>query len=456
MRSLLKWASTALLASQAVGIDVNVDDQDSIKSATSIIAKNMMNYYTGYQPGDTPGNLPDPYYWWEAGAMFMNLVEYWFYTGDTTYNEKTTQAISHQAGPKGGESFVPSNQSKTEGNDDQIFWAFAAMQAAEYNYPAPTENAPSWAAMAQSVFNGQASRWDDNCGGGLRWQMFGWNNGYNYKNIAANGGFFLLTSQLARYTRNHTFIEWAEKEWNWFSGSVLFEKDSFQVNDGTDIGKDCSVANDQQWSYNYGFYVAGLAYLYNQTEDAKWMPPLKGLVDRTFKEFFATRQIIVETACEPIGNCDTNGFTFKGYTMRWLAVTAQLVPELADQIWPYIKASGTAAGGQCSGGDDGSTCGMKWTQTTWDGSKGVGQQMSALSAIGSNMLRIADLKPPYTRDTGGKSEGDPNAGTDAGTPDDRPAVYTDPVTGGDKAGAGILTALVLAFTLGGSYWMVVG
>lgn len=186
------------------------------------------------------------------------------------------------------------------------------------------------------------------------------------------------------------------------------------------------------------------------------MPPLKGLVDRTFKEFFATRQIIVETACEPIGNCDTNGFTFKGYTMRWLAVTAQLVPELADQIWPYIKASGTAAGGQCSGGDDGTTCGMKWTQTTWDGSKGVGQQMSALSAIGSNMLRIADLKPPYTRDTGGKSEGDPNAGTDAGTPDDRPAVYTDPVTGGDKAGAGILTALVLAFTLGGSYWMVVG
>lgn len=78
MRSLLKWASTALLASQAVGIDVNVDDQDSIKSATSIIAKNMMNYYTGYQPGDTPGNLPDPYYWWEAGAMFMNMVEYWF------------------------------------------------------------------------------------------------------------------------------------------------------------------------------------------------------------------------------------------------------------------------------------------------------------------------------------------------------------------------------------------
>jgi mannan endo-1,6-alpha-mannosidase len=184
-------------------------------------------------------------------------------TGDTTYNDEVTQAILHQAGPKGGESFVPSNQSKSEGNDDQIFWAFSAMNAAELNFPAPSADDPSWAAMAQSVFNGQANRWDDNCAGGLRWQMFAFNNGYNYKNVAANGGFFLLTAQLARYTGNTTFNDWAEKQWDWFSNSVLFELDSYQVNDGTDISNNCTVANDQQWSYNYGFYVAGLAYMYN-------------------------------------------------------------------------------------------------------------------------------------------------------------------------------------------------
>lgn len=460
MRSLLKWASTALLASQAAGIDVQIDDPQSIKDTTSTIAYNMMKYYTGNNTGDVPGNLPDPYYWWEAGAMFMNMVEYWFYTGDDTYNDVITQAISHQAGPKGGESFKPGNQSKTEGNDDQIFWAYAAMQAAEYNFPAPVENAPSWAAMAQSVFNGQASRWDDNCDGGLRWQMFAFNNGYDYKNIASNGGFFLLTAQLARYIGdNDTFVNWAEKQWDWFSGSVLFEKDTYQVNDGTDIGVQCKDANTQQWSYNYGFYVAGLAYLYNHTEDAKWMEPLKGLLDRTFSEFFITNDIIVEVACEPKGNCDTNGFTFKGYTVRWLAITAQLVPELADQIWPYLKASAVGAAQQCSGGEDGSTCGMKWTESTWDGSYGVGQQMSALAAIGANMLRIKDLAPPYTRSTGGKSEGDPNAGTDAGENEANGGgndVATNPITTGDKAGAGILTALVLAFVLGGSYWVVSG
>jgi hypothetical protein len=78
MRSLLKWASTALLASHAAGLTVNVDDPNAIKEATSTIAYGMMKYYTGNNTGDVPGNLPDPYYWWEAGAMFMNMIEYWY------------------------------------------------------------------------------------------------------------------------------------------------------------------------------------------------------------------------------------------------------------------------------------------------------------------------------------------------------------------------------------------
>jgi hypothetical protein len=78
MRSLFNWASAALLASQAAGITVDVEDPAQIKDATSTIAYGMMKYYTGNNTGDVPGNLPDPYYWWEAGAMFMNMIEYWF------------------------------------------------------------------------------------------------------------------------------------------------------------------------------------------------------------------------------------------------------------------------------------------------------------------------------------------------------------------------------------------
>lgn len=175
MWSPMRWASLGLLAQNACGLTLQADSADSIKDVTSQIAYGMMKYYTGNNTGDVPGNLPSPYYWWEAGAMFMTMIEYWYYTGDDSYNDEIIQAVTWQAGKAG--DFVPQNQSKSEGNDDQVFWAYAAMSAAELNFPAPTNGYPSWLAMAQAVFNEQAGRWDMSCGGGLRWQIFAFNNG---------------------------------------------------------------------------------------------------------------------------------------------------------------------------------------------------------------------------------------------------------------------------------------
>lgn len=68
-----------MLAGQAnavVVLDLNSDT--SIRNAAATVAFDMMTTYTGNRTGDTPGNLPDPYYWWEAGAMYvlsLNLDE---------------------------------------------------------------------------------------------------------------------------------------------------------------------------------------------------------------------------------------------------------------------------------------------------------------------------------------------------------------------------------------------
>ena len=72
----------------------------------------MMSYYQGNQSGMPIGLLPDPYYWWEAGAMFGQMVEYWYYTGDDTYNDVVMQALLAQVGPDN--DFMPPNQTKTE------------------------------------------------------------------------------------------------------------------------------------------------------------------------------------------------------------------------------------------------------------------------------------------------------------------------------------------------------
>jgi mannan endo-1,6-alpha-mannosidase len=77
---------------------------------------------------------------------------------------------------------MPANQSKSLGNDDQGFWGLTAMAAAEYNFENPPSDSPQWLALAQAVFNTQAVRWDDtSCGGGLRWQIYNFNSGYDYK-----------------------------------------------------------------------------------------------------------------------------------------------------------------------------------------------------------------------------------------------------------------------------------
>jgi mannan endo-1,6-alpha-mannosidase len=151
-----------------------------------------------------------------------------------------------------------------QGNDDQVFWAFSAMSAAELKFEDPGTGQPSWLALAQAVFNEQASRWDmGTCGGGLRWQIFTFNAGYDYKNAISNGGFFQLAARLARYTQNQTYVDWADKTWEWFSGTPLLEIETWQINDGSSTQKNCSDSSQLQWTYNYGAFIAGNAYLYN-------------------------------------------------------------------------------------------------------------------------------------------------------------------------------------------------
>ncbi len=221
----------------------------------------MMTYYTGNRTGDVPGNLPQPYYWWEAGAMFGTLMDYQYYTGDNTYNDEVIQGMLFQSGPNN--DYMTPNQTKTEGNDDQGFWGMAAMSAAEQKFPNPPSDKPQWLELAQAVFNTQALRWDTQyCGAGLRWQIFTFNNGYDYKNTISNGVFFNLAARLAMYTGNSSYADWAEKAYN-FTRDVGFMDESYHFYDGAHTTLNCTDINKIQWTYNVGVYMLGAANMYN-------------------------------------------------------------------------------------------------------------------------------------------------------------------------------------------------
>lgn len=193
--------------------------------------------------------------------MFGAFIDYWYYTGDDTYNNITAQAMQHQIGDYN--AFMPANQTKTLGNDDQSFWGMAAMSAAENKMPDLGGSNPSWLALAQAVFNTQAARWDTtSCGGGLKWQIFTFNQGYDYRNTISNGAFFSMAARLYKYLGNETYAQWAEKTWEWEQSVGLMSPD-YHYFDGTSDLTNCTQISPIQWTYTAGVHMAGAAAMWN-------------------------------------------------------------------------------------------------------------------------------------------------------------------------------------------------
>ncbi|KAK1775946.1 glycosyl hydrolase family 76-domain-containing protein [Copromyces sp. CBS 386.78] len=455
-------AITALLvvAHQAwAALQVDLNSPESIKRAASLVASDLLTYYHGSEPGQTPGILPGPppagdYYWWESGALWGTLMDYWHYTGDSTYNELITSSMLFHTGPPLN-AYMPENYTISMGNDDQGFWGLSAMLAAETGFPDPPADEPQWLQLAQAVFHTQADpgRHDTVCGGGLRWQIPMSNIGYDYKNSISNGIFFNLGARLARYTGNETYAHHARKTWDWMMAVGLMTEDG-DVYDGAHTGVNCTDVFKAQFSYNAAIFLQGAAFMYSFTtgeEQSLWAHRVQALLDRTTSFFFRIGPII-ELSCETPAAiiCKTDMLSFKGYTHRWMASTAQLAPFTRDTIMRVLRNSTVAAVNSCRGPlHNGRACGFRWTTGGYDGLTGAGQEMNVLAAL-SSLLAFHEEEgldgktgkgAPLTGETGGTSKGDPHAGTGKGGVD---PTQLGEVTTGDRVGAWVLTV----FTLG--------
>ncbi|GAW13075.1 hypothetical protein ANO14919_024530 [Xylariales sp. No.14919] len=437
------------LAAQAA-LEVDFSSKESIKQAAAQVAEDLLTYYRGDEPGQIPGILPGPppdggdYYWWEGGAMWGALLDYWHWTGDDTYNNITYEGLLFQAGPN--KDFVNNNWSFSLGNDDQSFWAMSALIAAETGFRDPPQGEAQWLALAQAVWNEQTADnlRDGGCGIGLRWQAVSVNPGFSYKNTIANGCFFNIGARLARYTQNDTYTDWCVRTWDWLIAVKYIDKD-WNVYDGADVSNNCTEIVKQQFSYNAGVLLQGAAVLYDYTSDQMWLDRINGLLDGIERVFFP-KGVAYEPACEG-GVCTADMLTYKGFLHRWMAYTAKLVPSVSDRIMNLTMTSAKAAVAQCTGGDNGRQCGFHWSSGKFDGLLGAGQQMDALGVLSA--LLALDAAAPVTNTTGGTSAGDPDAGTKR-----NPYMELSAITTGDRAGAGILTVAAITIASASLWWMI--
>ncbi|KAK4159287.1 putative mannan endo-1,6-alpha-mannosidase precursor [Cladorrhinum sp. PSN259] len=447
MRGRVVGAVLLAVAADCARAALNVDfsSTDSIKAAAKTVAANLMTYYKGDQPGETPGILPGPpphgaYYWWEAGALWGTLIDYWYYTGDTAYNNEVERCLIFQANSPEN-NFMPPNWTASLGNDDQGFWGMAAMLAAETNFQNPPADKPQWLALAQAVFNTQAARWDtEYCAGGLRWQIPLANNGYNYKNTIASAIFFNIAARLARYTGNSTYADWASKTWDWNVAVGYIDAD-YNIYDGAHTEHNCTDINKAQFSYTAAIFIQGLGFMYSfYNESPVWENHLTFLTNRTIA-FFFPNGIAREPACElaDLNQCTTDMLSYKGYVHRFLASTTQLAPFVRDMIMPVLLSSTKGMAQSCR--DVGGVCGFRWDRGEYDGLTGAGQQMNALGALLSLLATAeGDTKAPVTNTTGGTSKGNPNAGVGTGQPEKR---TEREITMADKIVAWVVTGILV-------------
>lgn len=472
-------------------IDIDPSNSTSIEAALTTVIEGAFPVYSPWvrnESGATVGTFQEPYYWWEAGVAWSQMIDRWAYTGNDTYNDMAREAMVAQSGKT--HNYMTQNQTTVEGNDDQAFWGIATMNAAEKNFTNPEGDVPPWLYFAQATFNSMAGRWDTgSCNGGLRWQIYPWNAGYDYKNMVANGALFHLAARLTRFTNNETYIEWAEKVWQWAEGVELLQvsgsgNDSYvQVFDGAHITDNCSDRQSAEWTYDYGMMLSGCAYLYNYTQNSTWRDRADAIWNRA-TALFSTNgadwmpgdYVMYEPGCmtkdESTVRCSNDQRCFKGIALSMFGYAIQVYSDLRERVWDYIEYSAQAAAWSCTGGTDGHTCGLSWLHEGWDGYSGVGEQLCAMGAF--NALLIDDFKGPYTAadlpevyhattngsvggGNGSTSEGGGQVfgwGGTAGLENDTTTPDSVAVETSDKGGAGFLTAIVIIFIVGGSAWLV--
>ncbi|KAK1704594.1 glycoside hydrolase [Colletotrichum lupini] len=387
--------------------ELDISSADRIKESSRSLAKDLMTFYQGDKPGQTPGILP-----WSS----EDVNKYWWYL--------ISKALQFQVGPEN--DYMPPNQTASLGNEDQCFWGTAALMAAEYGFP-EVDGKARWIDLAKNVWTTQASpdRYDETCNGGLRWQIPLSNNGYEWKHTASNACFFNLGARLARFTGNTTYSDYSDKRWDWLTGVGFVDTSNWKVYDGALAENNCTQIGKAQWSYTPAMLIQGAAFMYNNTNGSEiWRDRAAGLSDTLLKDFFPDG-VIFESACEPAeGRCPTDALFYKGFVHRWLSSATQLAPFLADTWLPVLKTSAEAAVKQCEPGNSeiNNRCGFYWTSgrfvdpMTADHTTGIGEGLSVLAAV-SNLL-IKDAKAPIVEaaKSGGSTGKSPSGTTGALAP----------------------------------------
>ncbi|HEY7414764.1 MAG TPA: glycoside hydrolase family 76 protein [Ktedonobacteraceae bacterium] len=267
--------------------------------------------------------------WWNSANELGAIIDYSRLSGNTAY----TGDIATTFNDNSSGNFLNNYY------DDEGWWALTWVNA--YDYTGNT----TYLNMAKTIFSDMASGWDSTCNGGV-W----WSKDRTYKNAIPNELFLTLAARLHERTPNDTsYLNWATKEWTWFSGSGMINSSSL-INDG--LTSSCQNNGGTTWTYNQGVILGGLTDMYKITGNTSYLTKAESIANAATTKLVNANGIL-EEPCEPAANCGTDGVQFKGIFMRNLAYLYQSDHQLAyenfiianaNSIWQKDRSSSNQLG----------------------------------------------------------------------------------------------------------------
>ncbi|KAI5826594.1 glycoside hydrolase family 76 protein [Schizophyllum commune Tattone D] len=219
-------------------------------------------------------------------------------------------------------------------NDDAAWIVLALWKVADYKNK-NGQDASKYLDSAKTIYDIIASEWDDStCGGGV-W----WSGDHTYKNAVTNELFLYLSANGYNRFGDQSYLDNAEKTWDWLKNSGMRNSDGLW-NDG--LTDDCKNNGQTTWIYNQGVVASGLAQLYVATGDASLLDEAELTLDATISH--KTQNGILKESCDDVANstCNQDQAMFKGIWMKHLQYYLDAVPGSVSKYADFIGAQESA------------------------------------------------------------------------------------------------------------------
>ena len=141
---------------------------------------------------------------------------------------------------------------------------------------------PLWLNTAKEIYRFMMTAYDTAAGGGLYWQE----GKKNTKNTCSNGPAIILALQLYKATKEKTYLDTALLLYNWMNENLRSPASLYY--DNIEVGN--HIVNKRLYSYNAGTMLQSAVYLYECTNDTKYLQQATNIADHSVPYFLANNK----------------------------------------------------------------------------------------------------------------------------------------------------------------------